>query len=288
MTTPLLRSCFVLAGLVTATGLWAQAPKLEIPAPSPAGVVKQRVGVTDIEIDYSRPSARGRKVFGGLVPFDEVWRTGANNATKLILSTPAKFNGTEVPAGKYELFTIPGRTEWTFIIHKDMSEWGAYTYDPKNDVARVTAKPEALAQSVESFAIGINDLRDESATLNLMWENTRVPLKITVDVVSLVVPQIEAAMASADAKKFYVPAAMFYLEHGIELPKALGWMDAAIAADPNAFYFVYRKALIQEKMGDKAGAIATARASIEGAKKAGGAVRDEYIRLNEALIERLQ
>lgn len=278
----------LLAGLALAAGLSAQNAKLEIPAASPSGVLKQRVGVTDIEIDYSRPSARGRKVFGGLVPFDKVWRTGANNATKLIISTPVKFNGTEVPAGTYELFTIPGRSEWTIIIHKDMSEWGAYTYDPKNDVARVTAKPEATAQPVESLAIGINDLRDESATLNIMWENTRVPVTLGVDVVSALVPKIEAAMAGPDAKKYYVAAAMFYLEHNIQLPKALEWMNAAIAAQPDAFYFVYRKALVQEKMGDKAGAIASANASIDAARKAGGAVGDEYVGLNEAIIERLK
>lgn len=287
MTTLIPRRCWsLIAGLVLATGLFAQ--NIEIPQPSPTGTLKQRVGVTDIELTYSRPSMRGRKVFGGLVPYDEVWRTGANSATKLTISTPVKFNGTEVPAGTYELFTIPGQTEWTVIVHKDMSEWGAYAYDAKNDIARIKATPVRLEQPVESFAIGINDLRDESATLNLMWENTRVPVTLGFDVVSIVVPKIEAAMATDAAKKLYVPAAMFYLEHNLDLKKALGWMDAAIAAQPDAFYFVYRKALIQEKMGDKAGAIATAQASIEGAKKAGGSVKDEYIRLNEALIARLK
>jgi hypothetical protein len=287
MTILIPRNCWsLIAGLVLATGLFAQ--NVEIPQPSPTGTLKQRVGVTDIDLTYSRPSMRNRKVFGGLVPYDEVWRTGANSATKLTISTPVKFNGTEVPAGTYELFTIPGKTEWTIIVHKDMSEWGAYKYDPKNDIVRVTATPVALEQPVETFAIGINDLRDESATLNLMWENTRVPVKLGFDVVSIVVPKIEAAMATDAAKKLYVPAAMFYLEHNLDLKKALGWMDAAIAAQPDGFYLVYRKALIQEKMGDKAGALATAQASIEGAKKAGGSVKDEYIRLNEALIARLK
>jgi hypothetical protein len=289
MTTSIPRSCLpLIAGLVLATNLFAQAPTLNIPAASPTGTIKQRVGVTDIEITYSRPSMRGRKVFGGLVPYDEVWRTGANSATKLTLSTAVKFNGTAIPAGTYELFTIPGKTEWTVIVHKDMSEWGAYSYDAKNDIARIKATPVTLAQPVESLAIGINDLRDESATLNIMWESTRVPVTIGVDVVGTLVPQIEAIMASDAAKKPYVPAAMFYLEHNLDLKKALGWMDAAVAAEPDAFYYVYRKALVQEKMGDKAGAIATAKASIEGAKKAGGPVMTEYIRLNEALIARLQ
>jgi hypothetical protein len=288
MNTPLLRSCLILAGLVTSTSLLAQAPKLEIPAPSPAGLVKQRVGLTDIEVSYSRPGIKGRKIFGGLESWGEIWRVGANSATTIKFSTPVKLEGNEVPAGTYGLFAQIGQDEWTIIVNKVPNQWGAYTYNAKDDVVRFKVKPVAMADPVETLTIDIGDIRDESATLNIEWEKTRVPVKIAVDVVGVVVPQIEAVMASNEPKKPYVAAAMFYVQHGIELQKALGWMDAAIAADPNGFYFVYRKALVQEKMGDKAGALATAKASIEGAKKAGGAVGDEYIRLNEALIARLQ
>ncbi len=279
------------SGLCLAAGLFAQtpvAPKLDFPAASPAATVTQRVGLTDIQINYARPGAKGRKVFGGLVPYGHIWRTGANTATKISFSTPVKLNDTEIPAGTYELFTIPGATEWTVIIHKNMSQWGAYSYDEKNDVARLKAVPAALPTAVESLDISLNDLRDESATLNIAWEKTRVPVALTVDVKSTLVPQIEAGMASGGEKLPYASAAMYYLENGLDLRKAATWMDAAIAAQPNAFYLVYRKALILEKMGDKAGAASTAQKSLEAASKASGAIKDEYVGLNEALLARLK
>jgi len=284
-------SCFLIAAPVVATGLFAQtpaAPKIEFPAPSPASTLKQRVGLTDIEITYSRPSAKGRVIFGGLERWGEVWRAGANSATKITFSTPVKLNGTMVPAGTYGLFALLGAEEWKIILNKVTDQWGAYEYNAKDDVARISAKPVKLSEPVETFTIDVNDIRDESATLNLSWEKTRVGVKLEVDVASTLVPQIETLMASNAEKKPYVPAAMFYLDHNLDLKKAAGWMDSAIAAQPDAFYLVYRKALILEKMGDKAGAIATAKASIEGANKAGGAIKDEYVGLNQAILNRLK
>jgi hypothetical protein len=290
MITQLFRiSVAVLGGLCLATGLFAQAPKINFPAASPASSVSQRVGLTDIQINYNRPGAKGRKVFGGLVPYDHIWRTGANTATKVSFSTPVKLNGTEVPAGTYELFTIPGTAEWTVIIHKNMSQWGAYAYDEKHDVARIKAKPVALANHVETLTIGLNDLRDESATLNIAWEKVLVSVSLTLDVKSTLIPQIEAVMASGGEKLPYASAAMYYLENGLDLNKAATWMDAAIAAQPDAFYLVYRKALIQEKLGDKAGAIATAQKSLASANLApSAALKEEYVGLNQALIDRLK
>jgi hypothetical protein len=284
----MIRNCSrLIAGSVLATGLFAQAPKIDFPQASPPATIKQRIGLTDVVIDYSRPGVKGRVIFGGLVPYDQVWRTGANSATKISFSTAIKLNGTSVPAGTYELFTIPGKAEWTVIIHKDMSEWGAYAYDAKNDVARIKATPMAAPTMYESFTMGISDLRDESATLNLLWENTRVPVKLEVEVVSVVLPQLDAVMASDAAKKPYFPAAMFYYEHNLDLKKAAAWMDAAIAAQPDAYYMVYRKGLILAKAGDKAGALAAAQHSIELAKKDSGPASEEYLRLNNALIASL-
>ena len=290
MSSPRLSVSLIAASLF-ATGLFAQnpiAPKIDFPAASPAATVKQRVGIADIEVSYSRPGMKGRAIFGGLERYDRVWRTGANTATKISFSTEVKLNGTSIAAGTYELFTIPGKSEWTIIIHKDTSEWGAYTYDAKNDIARIKATPIALPEAVETFEISFNDLRDESATLNLTWEKTRVPVKLEFDFVSTLAAQIEAAMASPNEKSPYVPAAMFYYDHNLDLKKAVDWMDAAITANPQAFYYVYRKALILEKMGDKVGAIATAQASLDAASKATGAIKDEYIALNQALLARLR
>ena len=291
----MLRSCATawLAGSVLAAGLFAQAPKLDIPEPSPAATLKQRVGLTDIEITYSRPGMKGRKIFGErakgtLEDWGEIWRVGANNATKVVFSTPVKFGAAQLPAGTYGMFAVLGKDEWTIIFNKISAQWGAYSYDQKDDVLRVPAKSTKLAQPVETLTIDINDIRDESATLNVSWENTRVALPFQVDVVGPVKAQIEAVMASAEAKKPYVPAAMFYLDHNLDLKKAAAWMEAAIAAQPDAFYLVYRLAKVQAAMGDKAAALATANKSIEMAAKAPAALRDEYTGLNKALIASLK
>ncbi len=283
-------SMSLLAMTALTAGLFAQTPsgpKVDFPAPSPTATLKQRVGLTDIEVTYSRPGVKGRTIFGGLERWGEVWRAGANSATKVTFSTPVKINGNAIPAGTYGLFALLGQDEWKVIFNKVPDQWGAYKYDAKDDVLRVSAKPVQLANLIETFTIDLNDLRDESATLSLSWEKTRVSVKLEVDVTSTLVPQIEAVMASDESKKPYVPAAMFYYEHNLDLKKAVAWMDAAIAAQPDAFYFVYRKALILEKMGDKAGAKATAQASLDAASKASGAIKDEYTALNQAILARL-
>ncbi len=279
----------LLAALVLpVAGLFAQTPAVQFPAPSPKGTVSQQVGITDIEIEYFRPGVKGRTIFGGLESWDKVWRTGANNATKITFSTSVKFGGTDVAAGVYGLYTIPGQKEWTVILNSDSGQWGSYNYDQAKDVVRVKVAPVKLAELVETFTIDVNDIRDESATLNLIWEKTRVPVKIEIPLVATLVPQIEALMASSEEKKPYFQAAMFYFTHDLDLKKSLAWMDAGLKAQPDAFYMVYRKGLILEKLGDKAGALAAAKQSLEMTAKAPPALKDEYTRLNEALIARLK
>jgi hypothetical protein len=270
------------ASLTTTTS--AQTPNLEFPAPSPTATLKQRVGLTDIEIVYSRPGLKGRKVFGGLVSYGEVWRTGANTATKVVFSTPIKINGTEVPAGTYALFTIPSELEWTVILSKAPGQWGAYRYDQKDDQLRVKVVPQKLAEPVETFTIDINDIRDDSATLNLIWEKVRVPVKLQLDLKAKLAPQIEKAMAAPDGKKPYFQAAMFYYDHGMDLQKANEWVNAAIK-EREAFYIVHLKAKILAKLGDKEGAIAAAKRSTELAQEA----KDSgYVTLNKDLIASLK
>ena len=263
------------------------APKLDFPAASPGCKLEQRVGVTDVVINYARPSAKGRKVFGELIAYGEVWRTGANAATTISFSTPVKFGGADVPAGKYSLHTIPGAKEWTVILNKVVDQWGSYAYDAKEDQARVTVKPSTLAEPVETLELGIGDLREASAMFTLAWEHTRVAVKIEIDLKSMLVPQIEAAMAGSGQKP-YMQAAMFYYENDLDLTKAIQWMDAGLAQQPEAFWMTYRKGLILAKKGDKKGAIAAAEASLAMARKADAGIREEYVRLNEALIAKLK
>src|ERR1700733_7569119 len=176
-------SAFLLSigcALVFGSNALADAPKVQFPTPSPACTLKQHVGLTDIEIDYSRPSIKGRTIFGGLVPYGQVWRTGANEATKVIFSTPVKLNGTEIPAGTYALMTIPGKDEWTIIINKGAEQWGAYKYDEKADVARIKATPIKIDRSIDTLAIDIGEITDDSSVLKIVWDKTIVPVKLEV------------------------------------------------------------------------------------------------------------
>jgi hypothetical protein len=276
-------SVVLASGLIFASGSYAQAPRVEFPAPSPACTLKQRVGLTDIEIVYSRPSAKNRAIFGGLVPYGEVWRTGANASTKISFSTPVKFNGADIPAGKYALYAIPGEKEWTVIIHKDTAA-SIFNYSPTNDLVRVKATPVKLAEKVETFTIELNSIRDESANLDLVWDTTLVPVKLEMDLTGKLVPQIEAAMAAPEGRKPSFQAAMYYYDHGLDLQKARKWVDAAIA-EREAHYIVHLKAKILAKLGDKEGAIAAAKRSTELAIKA----KDNgYVKLNEDLIASLK
>lgn len=281
----------VLAACCFTAELMAQpaAPRIQFPDASQAASIKQRVGVTDVEIIYSRPNMNGRVIFGGLVPYGTVWRTGANSATKISFSTAVKFGGAEVPPGTYALFTIPGQDEWTIILGKGPEQWGAFSYDPKNDVARVKAKPQQRAQALESFTITFPQIEREAAQLELAWDRVVVPVRITVDVKSVLVPQIEAAMASAEPKKPYYRASEFYFENDIDLKKAITWISAADAAQPKNFFLLHRKAVMLAKAGDKANALAAANESLELAKKeTSPEMRDEYVRLNSDLITRLR
>jgi len=259
-------------------------PKIEFPQSSPSCTLKQRVGLTDIEVDYSRPGVKDREIFGDVVPFDKVWRTGANQATKIIFSTPVKLNGTEIPAGTYALMTIPGKDEWTIIINKGAEQWGAYKYDEKSDIARIKATPVTLDKAVDAFTIEFNKIRDESSFLNIVWDKTEVPIKVEVDFVDKLVKQIDEVMASDAKEKPYFQAAHFYYDHDLDMQKAKKWIDAA-NAEKEMFYTVYWKAKILAKLGEKNEAIATAKHAKELAEKAH---EDTFVKLNADLIASLQ
>lgn len=274
-------------GLIFATASYAQ---VDFPAPSPACTIKQRIGLTDIEVVYSRPSVKGRTIFGGIVPYGQVWRTGANQATRITFSTDVKLDGNEVPAGTYALFTIPGENEWTVILSKNASQFGAFQYDAKDDLVRFKVVPVPLDFSLETFTIEFNHLRDESALMNLAWDKTVVPVPIKIELTSKLVPQIEAAMAAPSKKSdgFYFEAATFYYNHDQDLNKALTWVNDGLADNPMiAFEMLHLKAQILAKQGDKAGAIAAAKQSTDLAIKAEGP-GNSFVQMNQDLISSLQ
>lgn len=278
---------FLSAGLAS-----AQNGDLKFPAPSPECTLKQTVGLTKFEIVYSRPGVKGRPIFGGLVPYGEVWRTGANNATKITFDTPVKFEGSEVPAGTYALFTIPGENEWTIIINKGAQQWGAFQYDQKQDVVRVTAQPRKLNEHIETLAIEFNRIKDDSALLEIVWDDVVVPIHINVDIgltidpATRTVPRIEQALSAPGQKRWdqYYGAAMFYVDHDLDIQKTKPWIDAALAQH-DAHYVAYLKAKILQRLGDKAGALEAAKHSRELAVKAND---KGYMRLDDDLIATLQ
>ncbi len=258
-----------------------------VPRTNPRATITQRIGVTDVAVVYNRPAARGRRIFGGVVPHGEVWRTGSDEATTVTFSTAVMLQGREVAAGTYELFSIPGPAQWQVILQRRKGQWGAYAYDPADDVARVTVTPEPAPQHVESFTVAFDEVTTRAATLTLAWEGTRVPLSIQVDTVGLVVPALEAAMR-APGKRPYFLGAMFYFENGLDLTTAARWMAAALDESPGHVGMRHRQALILEKLGDRDGARAAAQRSLDDATKAAAPLRDEYLRLNRVVLERLK
>ncbi|HEV2804174.1 MAG TPA: DUF2911 domain-containing protein [Chthoniobacterales bacterium] len=240
--------------------------KVEFPQASQHAVVKQRIGLTDVEVDYSRPNKNGRAIFGGLVPFDKPWRTGANQPTKIKTSAPLKFGDKEVPAGEYALYTIPGANEWKLMLSKNLKAATPAEHKPEDEAARATAKTTLLVgPPAETFTIGFEDLRADSATLFLEWDKTRVDVKVTTNDVEKVTQGIDAAVKSGKEQdaSFYYNAASFYLDQNKDLAQASKWIDQAIEKNPNAYFMHYKKAQILAKLRNKKDAIAAAEKSIE-------------------------
>jgi hypothetical protein len=261
-------TAFTIASVST---LCAEEKQIQFPAPSQHATITQRVGLTDVSIDYSRPDMHGREIFGGLVPYDKVWRTGANQPTKIKFSDAVKIEGKDVPAGEYAFYTIPGKDEWTIILSKNTKLWGAYGYKPDADEMRVKVKPVALTEPVETFTISIGDLKDDAATIVLEWDKTRVPVQLMTNAVEKVNAQITDALKDPGSLKptFYYQAAGFYYDHDKDLNQAEKWVDTAIAQQKEPRYFMYyKKAQIEAKLGKKDQAKAAAEEAIRLLKSA--------------------
>jgi hypothetical protein len=257
--------------------------QINTPPVSPGQTIHQAFGLAAIDLSYSRPGIKGRKIFGDLVPYGKVWRTGANGATTLTFGDDVIIGETKIAPGKYGLVTIPGKDEWTIIITKQTDITNPAAYKPENDVVKIMAKPATIGHAVETFTMQFDDIMPTSCTLWMTWENTAVPLRIKTDIDAKVMAQIDTAIVGKNPP--YYAAAGYYFGAGKDLAKAEGWAKKATEANPDAYFMFYLLAEIQEKLGKKAEAIATANKSIELAKKAPNA---DYVALNEKLIKRLQ
>ena len=255
--------------------------QINTPQPSPAASVSQKVGLADVSVSYSRPSLKGRKLFGGIREYGQVWRTGANQATKLTVSDEITISGTKIAAGEYAIMSIPTQNEWTVILSKDLKV-NETSYKQENDVARFMVKPTATAQKTETFTIDFSDVTSNSANLNIAWDNSKATLKLAADVDGKVMAQIKEKVldnANADLNDTYT-AAVYYMENNKDLKQAVTWMNKATEKDAK-FWQLHQKAKLQAKMKDYKAATATAKQSIELAK---AAKNDDYVQMNEKLL----
>jgi len=273
------------------TAFLAEA-QVQVPSSSPAASVSTVVGLTDVKVEYSRPRAKGRKIFGdgaiAVVPYGKIWRTGANSGTKISFSDDVKVEGVAVPKGEYLIFTWPGSVEWTISLYKDLKIGGnTEDYKAENEVANFKVRSSRLTEKVDMFTINITDLSENSKTakVQLAWENTSVKFGIAVDFDAKVMKSIEAGTKVSAGS--YASAAIYYAENGKDLNQSLTWINEAIKINPDAFWYIHQKAKIQAKMGDAKGARETANASIALAK----ANKDGdfgYVKLNEDFLKTIK
>ncbi|MBL0274233.1 MAG: DUF2911 domain-containing protein [Chitinophagaceae bacterium] len=268
--------------LFAVSTLFMADAQLKTPAPSPTQTIKQDFALSSIELSYSRPGMKGRKIFGDLVPFEKVWRTGANNATTLTFGEDVLIGDKKIPAGKYGLLSIPEKNKWTLIITKQLDVTSPAAYKQDQDMVRVMVETMKLKDDMENFTMQFANVKPGSCELHIMWENTVVSLPISVDVDTKVMAQINQQM-NKDNRPYY-NAAMYYLDNGKDLNQALAWFDKAVEGNPTAFWIHHQRANCLAKLGKKEDAKAAAEKSKELAITA---KNDDYVKLNDKLLAEL-
>jgi len=262
------------------------AQQIQMPQASPQATITQKVGLTDVKVEYSRPSTKGRKIFGELVPYGQVWRTGANAATIVNFSTDVKIEGKEVPKGSYALYSIPDKNEWIFILSKNTKLWGSTGYDAADDAVRFSVKPGKTGGKYETMEISFVDMTDTGASLMTKWENTSAKFRIETEVDPIVMRQIQEMVIDkeADNPGLYYQAADYYFKNNKDLDQALVWINRSVEEDPK-FWTMHLKAKIEQQLGKKKDAIASANKSMEMAREAKNM---DYVGLNERLIKSIR
>jgi hypothetical protein len=274
----------IVLSLFVAAISFATNAQIKSPAPSPSQKIEQKVGLTDITVDYSRPSMKGRKIFGGLESYGKVWRTGANANTKLTFSTDFTIDGKEMKKGTYALYTIPGKETWNIILYTDATNWGnPKKWDDTKVAAKVKVTPFKMPMPIETFTISFDDLTNNSAVIGIMWENVYVGLKFETPTDAMVSKSIDNAMAGPSAQDMYA-AAEYYLAANKDINKAKTWIDKAVemtSAKPR-FWYLRKQSLIHAKAGSKKTAIAAAKLSLKYAEQEGNKA---YAKMNKASLK---
>lgn len=269
-----------LLSLIFLVGAFASA-QVQTPQPSPTAQLSQTVGLTEVTVKYSRPSKKGRDIFGALVPFGEIWRTGANQNTIISFSDAVTIADQEIAAGEYAIYTRPGKATWEVFFYKETTNWGT---PGAWDAVKVAATVEVAAvdtDNIESFEIWISKLHNNGATLNIGWSTTMVSVPFGVPTVAKATASIKEAMKNDPKDRDYYNAAVYYLQEGQDLNQAKEWIAKAVAANGEAYWYLRQQSLILAGLNDLDGAIAAAKSSLEFATKAGNS---DYITLNEASI----
>jgi hypothetical protein len=277
----------ILFALVTILGLSANA-QIKMPAASTTQTISQEFGLGKIEITYARPSLKGRTAFekGSLLaPVGEIWRTGANSATKITFSNAVTIGGKEIAAGTYAIFTIPGTKEWTVIINTNVKSWGSSDYKVEDDVVRVNVPVQTTNISTETFTIGVDNITASTATISFKWANTLVNLPLSTDIKPTIRKQIEEATKGTNvSSNVYQTAANFFFDIDNDYDKALVYVDKAIAGNAKAYWLYLLKAKIQKELGDKKGARTSAETCVKIATEEKNA---DYVRSGNDLLKAL-
>lgn len=279
-----MKKIFLLLAIAIAN--FAVEAQVKTPQPSPKSVLNQVVGLTDVTVEYSRPSAKGRVVFGDLVPFGKLWRTGANANSTVSFSEDVVINGTTVKKGKYAIFTLPKADMWEIILYTTTDNWGLpENYDVNKVAVSLNVDPVVLNNNVETFTIGINNLTNDSATLDISWEKTMVSMKFEVPTQKAAMASIAKVLAGPTAGDYFSSAQYYYQSNG-DLNKALEYVNKAVSivkpGEEAPYWHLRLKSLIQGKLGDKKGAIETAKLSLAGAEKDGNG---DYVKMNNDSIK---
>ena len=262
-------------------GVISANAQIKTPAPSPFSKVEQVVGLTDVTLEYYRPAMRGRTIFGDLVPFDKIWRTGANARTKITFSDDITIEGDTLKKGSYAIFTKPAADSWEVYFYTDYAGGGApRNWDDSKVALKTTAKTESMPMPVQSFTMSFDDLTEASGVIGMLWENTYVGVKFNVPTDAIASKSIESVMSGPSAND-YNNAASYYRKNGKDLKQALIWSTKATELNKSAFWMMREKSLIHAAMGDKKGAIEAAKKSMEVAEKAGNAA---YVKMNKESI----
>lgn len=276
-----MRKLLIAATLFVATQLNAQ---IKTPQASLKAEVEQMVGLTDIDINYFRPAKKGRLVFGDLVPYGKMWRTGANQNTTVEIDTDIEINGNALPAGKYALYTLPKAESWDVIFYKTTDNWGLpQEWNDSNVVLKTSVKPETLNKDVEYFTIHVTPENNEQGTIDISWEKTIVHIPFKVPTHKIAMESINANINENSKASDYYAAGVYLFTSNTDVKKALDYVNKSIAMQNGEapFYMLRQKSLIQAANGDKKGAVETAKKSLEASEKAGN---EDYVKMNRNSI----